>query len=45
MFNLAVRIAVEDWARRGAESPDADREALTGAMVRTVATASRALED
>ncbi|MBR7825389.1 TetR family transcriptional regulator [Actinospica sp. MGRD01-02] len=45
MFNLAMRIAVEDWARRGAESPAADLEALTGAVIRTVATAARALED
>lgn len=45
MFNLAMRIAVEDWARRGAETPAADLEALTGAVIRTVGAAARALED
>jgi AcrR family transcriptional regulator len=45
IFNLAMRIAVEDWARRGDGSGGADIESLTGAVIRTIGEAARTLED
>ena len=41
MFNLAMRIAVEDWA---CANETADPDSLAGAMTRTLAEASRAFE-
>jgi hypothetical protein len=45
MFNLAMRIAVEDWARRGDGSGGAGMESLTGAVISTIGEAARTLED
>jgi len=45
MFNLAMRIAVEDWARRTTGSDDPGIDSLTGAVIRTVVEAARTLDD
>jgi AcrR family transcriptional regulator len=45
MFNLAMRIAVEDWARHESATGDPDIEALTGAVIRTFGEAARTLQD
>lgn len=45
MFNLAMRIAVEEWARRGDGSGGADIASLSGAVIRTIGEAARTLGD
>jgi AcrR family transcriptional regulator len=45
VFNLAMRIAVEDWARAGAPETPAPLDALTGTIVATLRAAVRALAD
>jgi hypothetical protein len=44
VFNLAMRIAVEDWARYGDPAAPAPLEALTGSITATLHAVGRALE-